>query len=135
MSIASFFFAASREQAQLNNGFEGAPPGHRAEFFRVTDISLKPLFTAIAGEACPRFEPVATSEDFTQITFRFPDGFVEGLAALDESAMPRLIAEWRESGDAPYNRDEDLQNLLCSLLQLARLARRSGHGLYLWNCS
>jgi hypothetical protein len=133
MSIASYFFTASREEAERNDGLAGAPPGRRAEFYRVSDVSLKPLFTLLLGEACPIFEPVAMSEDYDQITFAFPGRFVERLATLDESSPEELIAKWRDSGEAPYNDREVLGNLLASLVRLTKASRESGQAMFLWN--
>jgi hypothetical protein len=134
MSIASYFFTASREEAERNDGLEGMPPGRRAEFYRVTDISLKPLFIALSGEACPRFERVAMSEDYGQITFAFPIRFVELLAMIDESRSEEFLAKWRDSGAAPFDNDEDLRNLLANLVRLAKAGRDAGQGMFLWNC-
>ena len=133
MSTASYFYVASHEDAERNDGFEAAPQGNRAEFYRVTDVSLKPLFTAITGEACPKFVPVAMSEDYAQITFAFPDPFVERLATIDESRREEIIAKWRDSGEAPYDNEGDLRSLLATLVRLARTGRESGQGMFLWN--
>ena len=130
MSIASYLFTASKEDAKRNNGLEG---GSRAEFYRVTDISLKPLFTAMSGKPCPEFKPAAMNDDYSQITFAFPKQFVKQLAALDDSKEKELIAKWRDSGDAPYDNDKDLRKLLKAMVAIAKTALESGQGMFLWN--
>jgi len=131
MSIASYIFTASKEDAKRNDGLEG---GSRAEFYRVTDISLKPLFTALSGKPCPEFKPTAMSDDYEQITFAFPTQFVKQLATLDDSKEKELIVKWRDSGEAPYDNDKDLRKLLKALVTIAKTALESGQGMFLWNC-
>ena len=132
MSIASYIFSASKEDAKRNDGLEG---GTRAEFYRVTDISLQPLFTAMSGKPCPEFKPAAMSDDYQQITFAFPTQFVKQLAALDDSKEKELIVKWRDSGEAPYDNDKDLRKLLKALVATAKTAIESGQGMFLWNCT
>jgi hypothetical protein len=134
MSIASYFFTASKEDAKRNDGLEGGPQGSRAEFYRVTDVSLTPLFTAISGKPCPSFKPAAMSDDHQQITFAFPTQFVKQLATLDESKEKEVITKWRASGEAPYDNDKDLRKLLKALVGIAKAALESGQGMFLWNC-
>jgi hypothetical protein len=134
MSIASYIFTASKEDARRNDGLEGGPQGGRAEFYRVTDISLMPLFTAMSGKPCPAFKPAAMSDDYQQITFTFPTQFVKQLAALDNSKEKELIGKWRDSGEAPYDNDKDLRKLLKALVAIAKTALESGQGMFLWNC-
>jgi len=134
MSIASHFFVATPEDAARNDGLEGGSDEHRAIFYRVMDTGIKPLYQIIAGEECPKFEPAAMNDDFTEITFTFPAEVVSRFAAFDDSRFDSVIDEWRVTDDVPYDNDGDLRDLLKALVQLARKATDDGLNMYLWNC-
>ncbi len=133
MSIASYFFIATSEEAARNDGFEGGPEDQRAVFYRVMDIGIKPLYEIITGSTCPKFDPVVMNDDFTQITFAFPSEFVSQLAAFDDSRFDSVIFEWLASEESPYDSEDDLRGLLSALVRLASRAKSSQRNMYLWN--
>ena len=133
MSIASYFFVASLEIAQKNDGFsEGAKP-FKAEFYRVHDTSLKPLCEALGAKDCKSFKLVSTNEDYSQLTFVFPSAFVESLASFDMTKSGEVVEAWSKSEEAPYDNTSDLSMLLESLHGLAKISASSNQDLYLWN--
>ena len=134
MSIASYFFVGSPEEAARNDGLEGGSDDRRAIFYRVMDTGLKPLFRIIAGEQCPSFEPAAMSEGFDVITFTFPPTFTDALAVFDSSKFDATISAWASDAEAPYANDGDLRDLLTALVRLAAVAKSGQGDLYLWNC-
>lgn len=135
MALASYFFVGSEEEMQQNNGLEGGPDERRAEFYRVHDTSLSPLYQLITGQDdAPKFELSAHTDEYDLVTFRFPGEFVDALAAFDESRFGETIAAWRNSEDVPYDNEPDLRDLLTALIRLAGVSKASAQDMYLWNC-
>ncbi len=134
MSMASYFFVGSTDEAKRNDGLEEGPADRRAEFYRVHDIALEPLHVQLTGQACPSFEPAVMSEDYDQITFIFPKSLVKALADVEAHYMTAVIEAWKESSEVPYDNDQDLQDLLAALCRLSKLALEREEDLYLWNC-
>ncbi|PQO29100.1 hypothetical protein C5Y96_15195 [Blastopirellula marina] len=134
MSIASYFFIGTDDEAQRNDGLEGSPADHRAEFYRVMDTSIKPIYTILTGEKSPSFEPVVMNDDFSQITFLIPEKFVQAAASIEPDNHVEILKAWKETEDAPYDNDKDLTDLLAALAKLSRKAIEDKQNLYLWNC-
>jgi hypothetical protein len=135
MSIASYFFVGSADEAARNDGLEGGQNDWRAEFYRLTDLSLKPLYSILSGKECPKFVPVCMNDDYTQITFEFPSAFVEQLNSIDAPMIAQIASQWLGSGEAPYDTDSDLRSLVSALSSLGKVACQSNLGLYLWNAA
>jgi len=133
MPLASFFFVGSPEDASRNDGLRGSCPVDRAEFFRVTDISLESLYKAIEGTEVARFRPVVMSDDYAQVTFVFPKDFIERLSNINNSQRSNIVSAWHRSGESPYDNENDLHTLLCELVRLAQLAQATERLMYLWN--
>jgi hypothetical protein len=134
MAIASHFFIGSPVEAERNDGLEGGDAARRAVFYRVTDLNLKPLYQILTGNECPSFVPAVMSDDYTQITLKFPSEFVVALAKVEAAEIPPAIARWRADESTPYDNDQDLLDLLTALNRLARSASAASLDLYLWVC-
>ena len=134
MSIASHFFVATPAEAERNDGFEGGDDECRAVFCRVMDLNLKPLYAILTGAKCPKFSPVAMNDDYTQITFQFPEEFVSILAELNSDDASDTIHKWQSDENVPYDNESDLRDLLSALARLARRGMEKRLNLYLWNC-
>lgn len=134
MSIASYFFVGDEEEAARNDGLADGPPERRAEFYRVMDVNLIPVYASLRADKCPSFKPAALSDDYQQVTLTIPPAFVESLAALREPQLPEIISQWQQSESVPYDNEADLHDLLTAMVRLARVARDNKQNMYLWNC-
>lgn len=134
MSMASYFFVGTPDEAVRNDGLADGPPERRAEFYRVTDSDLESLYSVMSGQECPELTPAAMSEDFDQITFEVPEEFVDRLALLKSSEIDEVISEWKEADSVPYDNDSDLNDLLKALVRLATVAQQAKLNLYVWIC-
>jgi hypothetical protein len=135
MAISSHFFIGTPAEAERNDGLEGGEAERRAVFYRVTDLNLQPLHKILTGNSCPKFVPAVMSDDFTQITFKFPSEFAAALANVVAADIPLAVARWRADESTPYDNEQDLLDLLTALSRLARSASASNLDLYLWVCA
>lgn len=134
MSVASYLFVATADDAQRNDGLVDGPDEYRAEFYRVMDINLRPLYRILTGKECPQFEPAVMNEDCSLITFRFPAELTAALATLTEGRRETIVSMWQDDESVPYDNDADLFDLVAALERLAKKAHSTGLSLYLWNC-
>jgi hypothetical protein len=85
-----------------------------------------------SGPEVHRLEQVGEPEKTdTSWFFRFPTGFVAWLAALDAPRAAAVTEQWARTEELSTS-PEDIEHVVSSLMELARLAVASNRGLYMW---
>src|SRR5262249_41040689 len=112
------------------------PPGiRRAEYKNYVPPQMDILWAILRSETFEvgrhRFEHVCHEDDGSKILERFPDDFLERLAALNDAAIERAAIAWVDTGEVRGTVDDHKQPLQ-DLRELSANALGSGKGLYLY---
>jgi hypothetical protein len=76
--------------------------------------------------------PMVTSADDTWI-FRFPDKCIARFERVQPAEITKAASKWAEMEELEGTAPAELEPAIEALVKLARSAKSSGRGLYLWN--
>lgn len=138
MGILSEFFVAAPDDAPLYEelSLQKSFPADRfprVQWKGLTSLELETLW-AIADdrpwspETCT-LEPIGEPDE--RWLFRFPDAFVARLASLTQEQFARAVDAWSKTEELACDARE-IEPVLASLVTLARTAKESGRGMFLW---
>ncbi len=138
MSIIADLFVASPDDAPAyEERFDADPPDPRFDVRRFkgfTQLELEVLWSMLAGEEWSperhTLESVGEPAESRWLV-RFPDRFVELLAALGPAELPQLASKWGAIEELSASGDE-MKPVLDGLTALARSAKKSDKALFLW---
>ncbi len=137
MSVLADIYVSAPENALAYDGSKEFPENERAELTGFTYIEFSTLWAILEGkpweeEHMDAFESVMEDEKGEKMIFRFPERVVELAVKLGDAAIESAAEEWAETDElecAP----EDLRPVIEELVRVAKVAKESGRGLYLWN--
>ena len=134
---ADFFVATLDDAVQYDN-----PPDSdetiedRYEIMRsqgLTSLELETLWAITdQREWSPEtgtLEPIGEPGD--QWLFRFPDAVVLRLSSLTQKDLSRCAQEWAKTEELSCQAEE-IEPVIAGLVDLAKKARASGRGMFLW---
>lgn len=85
-------------------------------------------------DACALYEPVYVSAAEGALVLRLPDSVIERLASIEEEMLAEValeIAATEDFEDAGWA-DPEVEEMLASLADLARVAESQGQVLFVW---
>ncbi len=139
MGILADVFVASPEDAEHYENALHAAQAQRFErvpFSGVTPPEFQQLWAMLDNADFDASRHVL--EDLTaggadeSWLYRFPDGFVQGLAAIDDARLDDLVQSWCDLDELLDADPDKVLRGLAAIRQLSRSALASGRGLYLW---
>ncbi|WP_367870325.1 hypothetical protein [Luteolibacter sp. Populi] len=139
MSILAELYVATPDKALGYDEVQEAPEGERAELTGFTSIEFSTLWAILEGKAWEEaymdaFETVLEKNGGERMISLFPGKLVELAAALDDARIAAAAEEWAATDELEHCEPEELGPVIEELRRVARVAKESGRGLYLWNC-
>lgn len=139
MSILADLYVSTPEKAPEYDETQEAPESERAELTALTSIEFSTLWAIIEGKPWEEahmdaFETVLEKNGGDRMISLFPEKLVELAAALDEAGITSASEEWAETDELEHCEPEELRTAIEELRRVARVAKESKRGLYLWNC-
>jgi len=106
-----------------------------AEWKGLTSLEFGTLWALIESK---EFDPQrhgleALSGQGESWLYRFPSDLVNSLASLDSERLQAVSAAWAATEELQWP-TEDAEEVLESLAKLAKLALKTGRGLFHWGC-
>ena len=106
-----------------------------AVYYRVHSLHLGNLWALLEGARWNVRKHSLTDIEMGETWLeQFPDGFLSLLAGIDEGTIEEIATNWMESGEGPYEVQNDTNDLVADLRRLAIDSRNRGQGMYLWGC-
>ena len=139
MSILADLYVSTPDKALAYDEVQEAPEGERAELTGFTSIEFSTLWAIIEGKAWEEahmdaFETVLEKNGGERMISLVPGKLVELAAALDDAGIAAAAEEWAQTDELEHCEPEELMTVIEELRRVARVAKESGRGLYLWNC-
>ena len=102
----------------------------------LTSVDFVSFFEHAQGSgSCDKFELVVRDKSNEFFTERFPPCYTEFLVSLDAKAIKRHCTSYAKSEDNKWGPDaKNWADIIKNVQALAKKAKDSGTGLYLWNC-
>ena len=105
----------------------------RVEFKGLTDLEFSTLWALLKGEewdlekhALEEVTPAGNTW-----LFRFPSSFVQQLTSIDERRISDVSIPWAATEELQWEPSE-AKEVVVELVRLARVAKSSSKGLFLW---
>ncbi len=140
MGILADFFAAEPADAERYEALmldQAVPPEfHAVQYKGLTSLELETLWAIAESRAWSAQEDTLEfigddKSDAESWLFRFPERFVDVLAAMSATDLKRAAAEWGATEEIELPAEE-VAPILRDLVELAKYARATKRGLYLW---
>jgi hypothetical protein len=138
VSVLAHLYVSTADKAPEYDESQEAPESERAELTGFTYIEFSTLWAIMEGKPwedahMDSFESIMEKDNGERMIFRFPDAFVALAAGLDDPAIEAAAEEWAETDELECD-PEDVQPVIEELRRVARVAKDSKRGLYVWNC-
>jgi hypothetical protein len=139
MSVLSDLYVSTPDKAPDYDVTQQAPENERAEMTGFTTIEFSTLWAILEGKPWEEghmdaFETVIEKEGGDRLISLVPAKLVELAANLNEAGISAAAEEWAQTDELEHCEAEDLVEAIEELRRVARVARDSKRGLYLWNC-
>lgn len=139
MSVLADLYVSIPDQALEYDSTQEAPENEKAELTGFTSIEFSTLWAILEGKPWEEahmdaFETIIEKDGGERMISLVPQKLVELAAALDEAGIAAAAEEWAQTDELEHCEAEDLVEAIEELRRVARVAKESGRGLYLWNC-
>ncbi|QJE96915.1 hypothetical protein [Luteolibacter luteus] len=139
MSVLSDLYVSTPDKAPDYDENQEAPENERAEMTGFTTIEFSTLWAILEGKPWEEghmdaFETVIEKDGGDRLISLVPSSLVALAADLDESGISAAAEEWAQTDELEHCEAEDLVEAIEEFRRVARVARDSKRGLYLWNC-
>ena len=139
MSVLADLYVSTPDKALEYDAAQEALESDRAEMTGFTSIEFSTLWAIIEGKPWEEahmdaFETLLEKDGGERMISLVPGKFVELAAALDDAGIATAAEEWAQTDELDHCEPEDLTETIEELRRVARVAKESQRGLYLWNC-
>lgn len=136
MSLLAAIFVSSDEDAAT---YDSTPErfGERGEYKDFTPLELSTLWSIMRGtewdgDMMDEFACLLEIDGGERLVHSLPPAMVSELAALPPDRVASVTSAWASTEEMDCN-PEDIRPIVDDLIRLARIARESSRGVYLWN--
>lgn len=138
MGILSDFFLADASPVPNYDGGRDVDEADKRQYKGITPLQAAQFLATLRGvkyEVAMIGEfPFLTPDDADEWTMSVPADMVDRLAAIGDSRIPDLAADFAAATAEEWNATpEDCLPIARGLVELARRADASGKTMYLWN--
>ena len=139
MSVLSDLYVSTPDKFLDYDEAQEAPEDERAELTGFTSIEFSTLWAILEGKEWEEahmdaFEPEMEKDGGDRMIFLVPAKLVDLAASLDEAAIASAAEQWAETDELEHCEAEDLVETIKELQRVAKVAKETKRGLYLWNC-
>jgi hypothetical protein len=136
MAILTDIFVSTLADAQRYESLQPKHTGGPFELVRfngLTNLEFGMLWAIMNGEVFDfdkhALDSLAPQEETW--LFRFPQGYVQKLAALTPASVHEVSAAWADTEELQWEPDE-AKEVVIELVRLAKLASSPSKGLFFW---
>ena len=139
MSVLSDLYVSTPDKFLDYDEAQEAAENERAELTGFTSIEFSTLWAILEGKEWEEaymdaFEPEMEKDGGDRMIFLFPAKLVYLAASLDDTAIATAAEQWAETDELEHCEAEDLVETIKELQRVAKVAKETTRGLYLWNC-